>query len=68
MKYARVLLENCPKDTTKVFIDYYTGKYQPVLEVVAVEAPIPEAGLAQNAARAVHNLTSNAGGHQTYNK
>ena len=57
MKYARVLLENCPKDTTKVFIDYYTGKYRPVVEVVPVEAPIPEAGLAQNAARAVQNLT-----------
>lgn len=29
MKYARVLLEHCPKDTTQVFIDYYTGQYRP---------------------------------------
>ena len=29
MKYARVLLEHCPKDTTQLFIDYYTGKYRP---------------------------------------
>ncbi|EEP79806.1 conserved hypothetical protein [Uncinocarpus reesii 1704] len=29
MKYARVLLEHCPQPTTKIFIDYYMGKYQP---------------------------------------
>ncbi|OBT91139.1 hypothetical protein VE02_00048 [Pseudogymnoascus sp. 03VT05] len=58
MKYARVLLENCPKDTTKVFIDYYTGKYQPVLEVVPTETPPPEAGYAQNAAQAVQGLAN----------
>ena len=29
MKYARVLLEHCPQEATKIFIDYYTGKYQP---------------------------------------
>lgn len=33
MKYARVLIEHCPKDTTQLFIDYYTGKYTPKLEV-----------------------------------
>ena len=38
MKYARVLLEHCSKDTTQLFIDYYTGeyrikKYQPILNV-----------------------------------
>jgi hypothetical protein len=58
MKYARVLLENCPKDTTKLFIDYYTGKYQPTLEVVGAESPIPETGYAQSAANAVQNLTN----------
>ena len=36
MKYARVLLEHCPKDATQILIDYYTGQYgikkdQPVL-------------------------------------
>ncbi|KAM5438168.1 Vacuolar protein sorting-associated protein 11 [Microsporum canis] len=29
MKYARVLLEHCPEQTTKLFINYYTGKFQP---------------------------------------
>jgi hypothetical protein len=58
MKYARVLLENCPKNTTKVFIDYYTGKYQPILEVIAIESPTPEGGYAQSAANAVQNLTN----------
>lgn len=28
VKYARVLLEHCPKDATQIFIDYYTGVYQ----------------------------------------
>ena len=31
MRYARVLIEHCPKDTTQLFIDYYTGKYRPRL-------------------------------------
>ncbi|KAI1917898.1 Vacuolar protein sorting-associated protein 11 [Ophidiomyces ophidiicola] len=30
MKYARVLLEHCPQSTTKIFIDYYTGRYRPI--------------------------------------
>ncbi|KKY27486.1 putative vacuolar protein sorting protein [Phaeomoniella chlamydospora] len=29
MRYARVLLAHCPADTTKLFIEYYTGKYRP---------------------------------------
>lgn len=29
MKYARVLLANCPQQTTELFIIYYTGKFQP---------------------------------------
>ena len=28
MRYARVLLENCPEETTQIFIDYYTGAYR----------------------------------------
>lgn len=28
MKYARVLLEHCPRDTTQLFVDYYTGHYR----------------------------------------
>ena len=52
MKYARVLLEHCPKDTTQIFIDYYTGKYQPKKEVPAAEATQP------GAPSAVQNLAS----------
>ncbi|GMG25202.1 unnamed protein product [Aspergillus oryzae] len=33
MKYARVLLSNCPQRTTELFIDYYKGKYKPITEV-----------------------------------
>lgn len=29
MKYARVLLTHCPKETTELFKVYYTGQYQP---------------------------------------
>ncbi|EFX06606.1 vacuolar protein sorting protein [Grosmannia clavigera kw1407] len=32
MKYARVLIENCPQDTTQLFIDYYTDSYKPKAE------------------------------------
>lgn len=33
MKYARVLLTNCPEETTSLFTDYYTGSYRPRTEV-----------------------------------
>ncbi|OJJ37660.1 hypothetical protein ASPWEDRAFT_106703 [Aspergillus wentii DTO 134E9] len=36
MKYARVLLANCPHRTTELFIDYYTGQYRPRTEVVEI--------------------------------
>ena len=40
MKYARVLLEHCPKDATTIFIDYYTGQYRLKKDTVAPpEAP-----------------------------
>ncbi|KAI1488971.1 vacuolar protein sorting protein-like protein [Biscogniauxia mediterranea] len=60
MKYARVLLEHCPSDTTKLFIDYYTGNYKPKVHVVRTEeVPLSSAaGLAAGAASAVQNLTS----------
>ncbi|PNH61367.1 hypothetical protein VD0001_g9704 [Verticillium dahliae] len=28
-KYARVLIEHCPKEATSIFVDYYTGKFRP---------------------------------------
>ncbi|KAL2444139.1 Vacuolar protein sorting-associated protein 11-like protein [Exophiala dermatitidis] len=36
MKYARSLIEHCPEDTTKLFIEYYTGRYAPRKDVPAV--------------------------------
>ena len=32
-KYARVLLEHCPEDTTQIFVDYYSGEYSPKTDV-----------------------------------
>ncbi len=56
MKYARVLLEHCPKDTTQLFIDYYTGRYRPKkMEDVAVPA---DPTLQSGAIAAVQNLAS----------
>ncbi|KAL6238216.1 hypothetical protein BDW75DRAFT_201747 [Aspergillus navahoensis] len=39
MKYARVLLSNCPSTTTELFIEYYRGEYQPRTQQVE---PLPE--------------------------
>ncbi|KAI9776669.1 MAG: hypothetical protein M1835_005453 [Candelina submexicana] len=44
MKYARVLLEHCPEDTTQLFIDYYTGQYRPRTDVVVPSAPTSQGG------------------------
>ncbi|KIH90744.1 hypothetical protein SPBR_00111 [Sporothrix brasiliensis 5110] len=62
MKYARVLIEHCPKDATQLFIDYYTGKYRPKLDVptsagvAAAAADAGGSGFAYGAASAVSNL------------
>jgi vacuolar protein sorting-associated protein 11 len=61
MKYARVLIENCPNDATQIFIDYYTGKYRPKVDpIVPAEAAGGNAGtgFAAGAANAVQNLTN----------
>lgn len=51
MKYARVLLANCPEQTTELFIDYYTGRYRPKTEVeIPVESPSQPASTVQNLA------------------
>lgn len=54
MKYARVLLEHCPKDATQIFIDYYTGRYRPKKEAVDPAPPVTQGG----AVNAVQNLAS----------
>lgn len=41
MKYARVFLEHCPEDTTKLFIDYYTGAFKPKQKVLEVSPSSP---------------------------
>lgn len=62
MKYARVLIENCPKDATQFFIDYYTGKYQPQPFNAATVATKSENGTPLSgrgiAVSAVQNLTN----------
>ncbi|PGH32416.1 hypothetical protein GX50_04781 [[Emmonsia] crescens] len=54
MKYARVLLGHCPEETTKLFIEYYTGQFRPRRETEQqpAERPQPQVG------RAIQNLTS----------
>lgn len=44
MKYARSLLQHCPDETTKLFIDYYTGRYAPKQDVPAVEEVQAQSG------------------------
>ena len=53
MKYARVLLEHCPRDSTKMFIDYYTGQFRTKKEAV----PAPDAP-SNTGPSAVSNLAS----------
>lgn len=53
MKYARVLLGHCPKQTTKLFIDYYTGQFQPKARVEEQSEEKPQASEI-----GVQNLTS----------
>ena len=54
MKYARVLLENCPESTTALFIEYYTGQYKPRGDTELAGHQIPQNG----AASTVRNLAS----------
>ncbi|KAK4111059.1 vacuolar protein sorting-associated protein 11 [Canariomyces notabilis] len=61
MKYARVLIEHCPKDATQVFIDYYTGRYIPRTDPPPSEGNAPAAtngGFVVGAANAVQNLSN----------
>jgi len=40
MKYATVLLQQIPKDTTKLFIDYYTATFRPKKDIIIIpDAP-----------------------------
>ena len=54
MKYARVLLEHCSVDATRIFIDYYTGQYRPKKDIINLAPPAVQGG----AVNAVQNLAS----------
>jgi hypothetical protein len=61
MKYATVLLQKCPKDTTQIFIDYYTGAFRPKKDAIVIpNAPVPSGmGMGISAAsNAVQNLAA----------
>lgn len=62
MKYARVLIEHCPQQATRIFIDYYTGKYRPKVDLpVQSKNAVPVAtngGFVVGAANAVQNLSN----------
>lgn len=62
-KYATVLLEHCPEDTTQIFIDYYTGQFGPKKDTVIVTpAANPQSGAfattVSTATTAVQNLAA----------
>ncbi|KAL2755330.1 hypothetical protein ACRALDRAFT_2041719 [Sodiomyces alcalophilus JCM 7366] len=60
-KYARVLIENCPKEATQLFIDFHTGKYRPKLQLVPAEDDDSNAasgGVMAGATTAMQNLTN----------
>ncbi|RKL01016.1 hypothetical protein BFJ68_g12515 [Fusarium oxysporum] len=60
IKYARVLIENCPQDATKLFVDYYTGNYRPRRTITVhneIDTPT-SGGFAAGAASAVQNLSN----------
>ncbi|KAH7346380.1 vacuolar protein sorting protein-like protein [Rhexocercosporidium sp. MPI-PUGE-AT-0058] len=56
MKYARVLLEHCPKETTELFIQYFTGRYETKKDVIIPETVAVQQGYAAGAVTAVQNL------------
>jgi hypothetical protein len=61
MKYATVLLRECPKDTTQIFIDYYTGAFRPKKDAIVIpNAPVSSGmGMGISAAsNAVQNLAA----------
>ncbi|KAF2739835.1 vacuolar protein sorting-associated protein 11 [Polyplosphaeria fusca] len=60
MKYATILLQQCPKDTTQIFIDYYTGSFRPKKDAIVIpNAPVSSGlGVGNMATNAVQNLAA----------
>ncbi|KAI5291018.1 hypothetical protein KEM54_006646 [Ascosphaera aggregata] len=46
MKFSRVLLGHHPEDTTRLFVDFYTGQYKPVRKPGKADEPQEGAGTA----------------------
>ncbi|OAR00026.1 hypothetical protein LLEC1_00479, partial [Akanthomyces lecanii] len=59
-KYARVLIEHCPQQATKLFSDYYTGRYRPKrTPIMVVESAAHSSNtFTSGAASAVQNLSN----------
>lgn len=62
MKYATVLLQHTAKDTTQLFIDYYTGSFRPKKDAIMIpNAPATPGGIGMGlgvASSAVQNLAA----------
>ncbi|KAF1930681.1 vacuolar protein sorting-associated protein 11 [Didymella exigua CBS 183.55] len=62
MKYATVLLQHIPKDTTQLFIEYYTAAFRPKKDAIIIpDAPVSGGGLGMGfgvASSAVQNLAA----------
>lgn len=54
MKYSRVLLKNIPQETTRIFVEYYTGQY------------VPRKHLQDNVVNNTLSPTHNSGGLSQY--
>jgi Zn finger protein HypA/HybF involved in hydrogenase expression len=61
MKYATVLLHECPKDTTQIFIDYYTASFRPKKDAIVIPNAPVSSGMSMGlgaASSAVQNLAA----------
>lgn len=61
MKYATVLLQHVSKDTTQLFIDYYTGEFRPKKDAIVIPSAPAPGGMGMGlgvASSAVQNLAA----------
>ncbi|KAF1911806.1 hypothetical protein BDU57DRAFT_484271 [Ampelomyces quisqualis] len=61
MKYATVLLKHIPKDTTQLFIDYYTGSFRSKKDAIVIPNAPSQSGIGMGlgvASSAVQNLAA----------
>ncbi|KAG9205863.1 hypothetical protein G6514_006137 [Epicoccum nigrum] len=62
MKYATILLQQIPKDTTQLFIDYYTAAFRPKKDAIVIpNTPASGGGMSMGlgvASSAVQNLAA----------